>query len=613
MNSLVIMLLIYFAGAILVYAANKFSAVLRDVIVVLAGLLPVALFFSIPAFEAFQFRIAGFDLFWDLGSLAYIFEALVVVVGAASLVYAISYMKGKKNLGYFYMNFFLSLGSMTGILMSQDLISFFIFWEIMTWSSYFIVVFNGYKTNKIGLTYIFFSALGAYAMLTAIVMINTQTGSTMWNDFFIAFAGMSSHYQLLISILFIFGFGVKAAMMPLHIWAADAYSHSPMAYTATFSGVLSKMGVYGLALVMIKLALVSNHFVFSQVIAWLGAVTAALATIYALIQKDIRKLLAYSSVAQLGYIITGIAVGTAMSFMAGIYLAVLHGLFKAALFMVAGAVEKQAGTTDMHKLRALIRKMPLTFITAMVAIIALAGIPPLGGFVGKWMLYESLIGSNHYFLVIVIFFSSTAAFLYAYRFLYGIFLGQEEEEFAHVKEAPLMMLIPMLFFTVLLIVTGTFPGIILGPVANAMNHGMGFRGVQWEMSVLTNVYGDSIHLSVISTIVVVVFIVFALFLILKGRKGTRYVTTKDIANSGEPVRPEDNYHFALDFYKPFERAMAPLYRFKMSEIYGNISDGLVSFFQFTRRLYSGNGQTYVYYVLLFIVILLVFSNQLINR
>ena len=613
MNSLVIILFIYFAGAILAYAANKFSAMLRDIVVLLAGLVPVALFFSIPEFEAFHFRIGGFDIFWDLGSLAYIFEALVIVIGAASLVYAIPYMKGKKNLGYFYMNFFLSLGSMTGILMSQDLISFFIFWEIMTWSSYFLVVYNGNKTDKIGLTYIFFSALGAYAMLTAIVLVNALTGSTLWNDFFIAFGGMTGHYQLLIAVLFIFGFGVKAAMMPLHVWAADAYSNSPMAYTATFSGVLSKMGVYGLALVMIKLALVSHHFVLSQVIAWLGAITASMATIYALIQKDIRKLLAYSSVAQLGYIITGVAIGTTMSIMAGIYLAVLHGLFKAALFMVVGAVEKQAGTTDMYKLRALIRKMPLTFITAMVAIIALAGIPPLGGFVGKWMLYESLIGSNHYFLVIVIFFSSTAAFLYSYRFLYGIFLGQEEEEFAHVKEAPLMMLIPMLFFTVLLIITGTFPGIILGPVANAMNHGLGFHGVQWEMSVLTNVYGDSINLSVISTIVVVVFIVFALFLILKGRKGTRYVTTKDIANSGEPVRPGDNYHFALDFYKPFERAMAPLYKFKMSDIYRNISEGLVSFFQFVRRIYSGNGQTYVYYVLLFIVILLVFSNQLLNR
>ena len=215
--------------------------------------------------------------------------------------------------------------------------------------------------------------------------------------------------------------------------------------------------------------------------------------------------------------------------------------------------------------------------------------------------------------MIVIFFSSTAAFLYCYRFLYGIFLGQEEPEFEHVKEAPVLMLIPMLIFSILLVVTGTFPGIVLEPIAIAMNQYMGFSNVSMEMSVLTNTYGDSVDLSLMSLIVMGVFIFFALYVMLKGRKNTRYVTTKDISNSGEPIRAEDNYHYALDFYKPFERALSPLYRYKMSDIYHNIGEGLFSFFNFIRRIYTGNGQTYVYYVLIFIVILLVFSNQLINR
>ena len=613
MNSLVLILLIYFVGAILVFFTNRVNAMLRDLVVAITGLAPIAIFFLSPQFEEFGFNIAGFDLVWNLTSFAYIFEMLVVLMGGASLIYSIPYMKGKKNLGYFYLNFLLGLGAMTGILMSQDLVSFFIFWEIMTWSSYFIVVYNGHKTQKIGITYILFSALGAYAMLTAIVLLKVQTPSLLWTEIFTNFGGFDYNSQLLIIILMTLGFGVKAAMMPLHIWAADAYSNAPMSYTSLFSGVLSKMGVYGLSLVVIKLAMVSEHTIFNEILAWLGAITAVLATLYAIIQRDAKKLLAYSSVAQLGYIITGIAIGTPLAFMAAIYLAVLHALFKGALFMVAGAIEKQAGTTDFHKLRALIRKMPLTFLTAMISIIALAGIPPLGGFVGKWMLYEALISSDHYFLVIVIFFSSTAAFLYCYRFLYGIFLGQEEPEFEHVKEAPVLMLIPMLLFSILLVVTGTFPGIVLEPIANAMNQYMGFSNVSMEMSVLTNTYGDSIDLSLMSMIVMGVFIFFALYVMLKGRKNTRYVTTKDISNSGEPIRAEDNYHYALDFYKPFERALSPLYKYKMSDIYHNIGEGLFSFFNFIRRIYTGNGQTYVYYVLIFIVILLVFSNQLINR
>ena len=113
--------------------------------------------------------------------------------------------------------------------------------------------------------------------------------------------------------------------------------------------------------------------------------------------------------------------------LASLFMAVMHGLFKGTLFMVVGAIEKQTGTTNFTEVTGLIRKMPWTFLAALMSIIALAGIPPLGGFVGKWMLYESLISSNHYMLVIAVFFSSTAAFLYCYKFLLGFSLGRKKK------------------------------------------------------------------------------------------------------------------------------------------------------------------------------------------
>jgi len=321
-------------------------------------------------------------------------------------------------------------------------------------------------------------------------------------------------------------------------------------------------------------------------------------------------MLAYSSVAQLGYIVTGIGLGTELSVFAGIYLAILHGAFKGTLFMAVGAVERQAGTTDMRKVSGLIRNMPWTFFAALVAIIALAGIPPIGGFVGKWMLYEATIGSQHMFLVILLFLSSTAAFLYSFRFLFGLFLGQQEEETAHIKEAPAVMVVPMLLLTVFLIVMGTFPGIIFKPIAAGMAD-MGFKEIPWHMSVLYNMWGDSVNLVYVSVTFIGVFLLGLIYVTLIARKGTKHkLSTKDIHTAGEIPKPEDNLHYALDFYKPFERVLSPLLKHKLDVYYTEFGKGLEALFNFIRRIYTGNGQTYALYVIIFLVALLLMSGRI---
>jgi len=318
-------------------------------------------------------------------------------------------------------------------------------------------------------------------------------------------------------------------------------------------------------------------------------------------------------VAQLGYIVVALSLNTYLSVMAGLYMAVLHAIFKGTLFMAIGAVEKQAGTTDMTKVSGLIRKMPLTFIATLISIIALAGIPPLGGFIGKWMLYESLVTSGHYFLIIMIFLSSTAAFLYCYRILFGLFLGQEEEDTAHVKEAPLSMLIPMLFLAGLSVLSGAYPGFIFQPVQQAMlNFGFGDLLPDlkwWEFTVLFNSWGDKIVIQNIWISIIGVFLVGLAFITIKGWKNQRYVTTKDISSSGELIRPEDNMTFQQNFYRPMERAVWPLMKRQIDDYYTAFAKGLESLFEFARRIYMGNGQMYALFVVIFLVILLLGGSQ----
>ena len=610
MNTIVLLLLLFFGGGLITYLAYKISKVLGDILIAIIGLAGAYFFFQIDINTSVNFKLAGFNLGLGFNGFSWIFGLLVAVLSPLVLIYSIPYMKGRERLEWFYMLFLFVIGAMFGILMARDWVSLFIFWEIMTWSSYLIVVYSrGRGLDKVGLKYIFFSAIGAYALLTAIVIIGATIKSLYISDLINLFGVLSLHTKLLIGILLIIGFGVKAAVMPLHVWAPDAYSSAPMSFTSLFSGAMSKMGVYGLGLVVINLYI--NHGIGSvgHWLAWFGAITAVIATFYAIVQDDAKKLLAWSSVAQLGYIVAGIGVGTKLAVFAAIFLALLHGVFKATLFMAVGAVERQAGTTKFSELRALIRKMPYTFLSALIAVIALAGIPPIAGFVGKWMLYESMITDGQVWLVILLFLSSTAAFLYSYRILFGLFLGQEEDDYKDVKEAPALMTIPMLLMALFLVIAGTLPGFVFEPIAKSME-ALGFTDITYHMSILTNSWGDKVDLTLVSLALGATFVVFLIVITLVNRKGTRYVSTKDIHTAGEPPSEDDNYHFALDFFKPFERAIAPVFKVSMTRIYNAIGRGVEDFFQFVRRFYTGNAQTYALYVIIFFAILLMLAKQI---
>lgn len=609
-----LILVIFLGGAVATWLLGRISPIIRNVLFIASVIIPTVLFFmNVKVGQEVSFQTIGFKLQWGITQLSYLFSIIVLGLGSLASVYAVAAMKGKSNLGFFFSNYILSIMSMMGILLSRDLISFFIFWEIMTWSSYLMVVYQGKDVQKVGIKYFLFSAIGAYAMLMAIVIINSLNNSVLISDLVSSFSGFGVSMQWLISILLIVGFAVKSALMPLHVWAPGAYSHSPMSFSSLFSGALSKMGVYGLIIVMVSLVPnIPQGFWLREVIAWLGGFTAVAATLWAVAQDDAKKLLAYSSIGQLGYIIVGVAIGTPLALLSAMFLAVMHAIFKGNLFLVVGAIERQTGTTNLTEVTGLIRKMPWTFISALLSIIALAGIPPLGGFVGKWMLYESLIGSDHYLLVIVIFFSSTAAFLYCYKFLFGFFLGQEEKEWAHVKEAPAMMVVPMMILAVLTFVLGAFPGLILNPIDNSLQE-LGFvstQGKYWEMSMLFNEYGNQILLQPIVYAIMAVFIFFAVFLTIKGFRKTRYVTTKDISSSGEVPLEHENLTFSQNFFQPFLRAVEPFMKRQIDKYYNEFGRGMEAIFDFTRRIYTGNGQTYALYAVIFIVILLMFKNTL---
>jgi len=612
---LTLILVIFLGGAIVTWLGNKLNSVLGDLLFLAAVIVPSGLFISgITVGSVTTLNALGLTLTWGLSPLSYLFSLVVVGLAILLAIYSVPFMNGKDKKGAFYFNFTLSIMSMLGILVSKDWVSFFIFWEIMTWSSYLMVILNGKEVQKVGIKYFVFSAIGAYAMLMAMVIMNSQLGSFMLADTFNNFQQMSGTYQILIPLLLLVAFGVKSALMPLHVWAPGAYSNAPMAYTSVFSGALSKMGIYGMVLVMVTMInQLPEGTLIRDIIAWLGGFTAAAATLWAITQDDGKKLLAWSSIGQMGYIIVGVAIGTPLAMLAALFLVVVHAMFKGSLFMVVGAIEKQTGTTDFREINGLIRKMPWTFISALLSIIALAGIPPLAGFVSKWMLYEALIQNNNYILVILLFFASTAGFLYSYKFLHGYFLGQEEPEWDHVKEAPVGMVIPMLLLALGTFVLGTYPQLLFNPIDNALQY-VGYDatgGLLWTDSVLFSQWGNVVTLQPILYAIISVFVFFAIFLFVKGKKGkTRYVSTKDISTSGEIPKEWENLTFKVNFFQPFERAIEPFLKRQIDKYYNAFGNGLEALFEFTRRVYTGNGQTYAIYAILFLALLLLFRVNL---
>lgn len=600
-------LAIAFGGALLTFLLGYIHSSLRNIAALIVTTVSgVQLFFLGNA--QFQIHVASFDLAWGMTSYSFIFAILVALLSVFTVLYSFSYMHGKDRLGYYYFHLILTIAAMYGILFSLDMLSLFIFWEIMTWSSFMLTIYKSGTANKAGIKYFVYSAAGAYAILFAIVVLHTQIGSLYINDVSRNFLLLPLPLQLGLAAALLFGFGVKAGLMPMHGWAPDAYAESPSPFTALFSGALSKMGIFGMGLVLFPIFHSPDAPIVREIIAWLGGLTAAFATLRAIQQTDAKKLLAYSSVGQMGYVIMGLAVGTSLSVMAGLFIAILHGVFKGMLFFAIGAVIYRTGLSDLNQLRGLIRRMPVSFFTVLMGIITVANIPPLGGFVGKWMLYEALIQSDHYFLVIVAFFASTASFLYVYRLIFSIFLGQEEKEFEHVKEAPFFtMQLPMLLLSAITIVTGVFPGLLLQPIAAAMDF-LGFPAADyWQASVLFNEWGDKVNLLAVISSIATVFLFGLAYISIFNFRRTRYASTKDIHTSGEIPTENENLTYAIDFFQPFERAAEPALKHSIRKAFDSFARGVSEFGDFLRHIYTGDGQTYAWYVVLFLVVMFVLS------
>lgn len=353
--------------------------------------------------------VLSFGLHFRVDLVSYIMVLTAGVLWFAVGTYARDYMMTESHRDRFAMFLSFTYSGVLGTVMAADILTMFLFFELTTFASYLLVAHNETSDSIVaGNNYIYMGVAGGLSVLVGIVLMQFYTAKL---DFALLAQELrgAGAVQYVIATLFVLGFGLKAGMMPLHVWLPKAHPVAPTPASALLSGLLIKTGTYGILRVMTSFFMPDFRFAASRddvlwmlshnegtILIWIGIATMAVGVIMALQQANMKKMLAYHSISQMGYIIMGIGVASylgfigAMGFAGSIYHTVNHALFKSLLFMVVGVLYLYTGELNMYRLGGLWRRMPFTAIVCLIASLGITGMPGFNGFASKTVLHHAI-------------------------------------------------------------------------------------------------------------------------------------------------------------------------------------------------------------------------------
>lgn len=405
MDTLLVSLLVIVGGGATALALSKHhnAARLLPIVIISGGcglglqaILPPL--FSTQIWPAISFPwLYPLQLSFRLDSLGLFFLIPIFAIPPLTLLYSYHYLADhrqawRRAVNYFF--FSILVAAMALVVMAANMVTFLLAWELMSLSSFFLVLYSYDKkgNSQAGFLYIIFTQAGALAIFAAFALIFSQTGSLAFTNL----VALPSNIKLATFILILVGCGSKAGMIPLHIWLPYAHPAAPSHVSALMSGVMIKVGIYGI--VRFYLLLTPQSPLFGQIIIILGIISGILGVVYALGKHDLKRLLAYHSVENIGIILLGLGIGmlglatnhpTMAAFgLAGGLLHVLnHSLFKSLLFLGAGAIINQSGTATIDQMGGLLKKMAGSGRSFLVGSIAITGLPPFNGFISECLIY----------------------------------------------------------------------------------------------------------------------------------------------------------------------------------------------------------------------------------
>lgn len=411
----------------------------------------------------------------DMDTLSFIFALAVTVIGCVNMVYSVGYMEHSHTQWRFYSFFLCMCAGLTGVAASSDIFSFFMFWEIMSsWSLYFVIVHEESPVAlREGFKYFFFNVLGAAFLFLGVVLAVQWSGGAEFARIRGALPSLASWQVITFMALMAAGFVMKAAQLPFRIDVQMHPAAAPTPVSGYISSVLLKSAIFGLAKLFLMLgggAVLAGAVSFMAMpdimnaTVWIGGITIVMAAAFAVFQTDIKLVLIYSTVSQLGYMVVGVALGTSLGVAGGLLHLVNHVFFKDLLFLVAGAVILQTHRQSMNGMGGLGLRMPVTLALFCIGAVCVIGLPPSSGFTSKWIIYHALMERGFVLVAVLSLVGSVLTLAYMTKMLHSVFLGQPAPGLESVKEAPRVMLAPMAFMACGCVVTSLLPGLALAPL-----------------------------------------------------------------------------------------------------------------------------------------------------
>jgi len=398
------------------------------------------------------------------GPVGILFSALIALIGLLVSIYALDYIReGAKQL--YHILYLLLLTGATGVVLTGDIFNLFVFFEILCISSYALVAYLGDRAGiESAVKYLIQGAVGSSLMLIGIGLLYGLFGTLNMADIARNIDSVSSISVFVPLVLLITGLGVEAAIFPLNAWLPDAHSSAPSSISAILSGIAIKVGIYALARVIFTIFGASSLL---QFMVFLGLLTLLVGEVSAFSQNNIKRLLAYSSIGQIGLIVFALGMGITYGVVGGLFQLISHALSKALLFLAVGYMIYRSGSMDISALEGMGKRMPLTSLAFTIGAFSLVGFPPFIGFPSKFLIIRAALSKEEVLFTVLIAFVLLGTVIegaYFFRVIQVLYFRGGQTDIKR-EEAPVPALIPIFILMILIVVIGIYPK----PVTNMLN------------------------------------------------------------------------------------------------------------------------------------------------
>ncbi|MBN1433395.1 hypothetical protein JW921_01455 [Candidatus Fermentibacterales bacterium] len=432
-------------------------------LIVAIRLIPTVL--SAPVIQ----RIGGFsppfciNLF--AGPVGVMFAGLIALAGLVIAIYALSYIRTGPTVRY-HMLYMLLLVGATGVVLTGDVFNLFVFFEVLCISSYALVAYFGDRNGlEAAAKYLIQGAVGSALLLMGIGLLYGLFGTLNMADIASRIGSVSDISVFVPLALIVSGLGVEAAIFPLNAWLPDAHSSAPSSISAILSGIAIEVGLYAVVRMIFTVFGATSIFMF---LLFLGVLTVLMGELCAFAQTNIKRMLAYSSIGQIGLIVFAFAMASTISLAGGLFQLLTHTLSKALLFLAAGYMIHRSGSMEISSLNGMGRRMPLTSLAFSFGAFSIVGLPPFIGFPSKFLIVRSALEKQQTLFTLLLGFVLLGTLVegaYFFRVVQAIYFKKSGDEPASRSLAPALPLISMLILAVLIIFVGIYPQ----PVADALS------------------------------------------------------------------------------------------------------------------------------------------------